>query len=99
MHLWVKLPNFDHTRGVTLRTWANTVMRNRLRNILRDQTQLGRHNGLSEVSFDDRIAYHAENYSEIEMMEGLLIMAGVYNDQNGETRVNFQEIGALQGGV
>lgn len=43
--LWQKIPYFDHTRGILMRTWANTLMRNRLKNILRDSLAQKRWNG------------------------------------------------------
>jgi RNA polymerase sigma factor (sigma-70 family) len=52
LELWKKAKKFDHTKNVRLRTWANTVMRNKLRNLLRDATTQKRGGDCEMVDFD-----------------------------------------------
>ena len=55
LELWQKIKMFDHTKGVMLRSWANTVMRNKLRNMLRDATRKKRGGDCEMVDFDHLI--------------------------------------------
>ena len=52
LELWRKVKMFDHTKEVRLRTWANTVMRNHLRRLLRDSTRKKRGGDCEFIDFD-----------------------------------------------
>lgn len=52
LELWNKIKRFDHTKEIRLRTWANTVMRNHLRRLLRDATTKKRGGECEFIDFD-----------------------------------------------
>jgi len=46
LRVWEKIPLYSVESGVSFRTWANMLMRNRLKNLLRDQTNQFRGEGV-----------------------------------------------------
>lgn len=52
LELWRKIKLFDHTKEIKLRSWANTVMRNHMRRLLRDANRKKRGGDCEFVDFD-----------------------------------------------
>jgi len=52
LKLWESIPRFDHTQGTRLRAWANTVMRNHLRRLLRDSSTKKKGGDCEMVDFE-----------------------------------------------
>ena len=55
LKLWESIQKYDHTKEIKLRAWANTVMRNHLRRLLRDATTQKKGGNCEMVDFDHLI--------------------------------------------
>lgn len=83
--MWQKIPMFDHTKGILLRTWANTLIRNRLKNMLRDNTRKKRWNGETLPIIDDFSLFYGRDIEYQHHFENLLDLL----HENGMTIEDF----------
>lgn len=71
--LWRKIENYDAQKGILVRTWANTVIKNHLKDLLRkamnQKNYVLNHSG----EFNEEIAVEISNFEEIfdRMMQEL----------------------------
>lgn len=72
MLMWKQIPKFDHTRGVLMRTWASTLMRNRLKNMSRESQAKKRWNGKTLPICDDFSFFYEKDTDCQKDLEGLL---------------------------
>lgn len=76
--LWLKLPTFDPNRGVSLRTYASQIMRNKLKNMLRDSMAKKRYGGECLPLIDDFSEFHGKDVESQELFFHILDVLNQY---------------------